>query len=103
MAWYYPKSDDKTHPVGAKQGNGYGLYDMHGNVWEWCEDYYQENYNGMSADGTAWLGGKNSKQRVLRGGSWLNIDVYVRSAVREQEGPNVSSAYFGFRVAAIAR
>jgi formylglycine-generating enzyme required for sulfatase activity len=54
MAWYVKNSDGKTHPVGQKQPNAFGLYDMHGNVWEWCEDYWKDNYNDAPTDGSPW-------------------------------------------------
>ncbi|HEY7184275.1 MAG TPA: bifunctional serine/threonine-protein kinase/formylglycine-generating enzyme family protein, partial [Blastocatellia bacterium] len=67
MAWYGTNSFEKTHPVGQKQPNAFGLYDMHGNVSEWCEDTWHVNYNGGPIDGSAWLSG-GSIERVARGG-----------------------------------
>ncbi|HEX8847607.1 MAG TPA: SUMF1/EgtB/PvdO family nonheme iron enzyme, partial [Pyrinomonadaceae bacterium] len=68
IAWYIKNSGSKTHPVGQKQANAWSLYDMHGNVREWCEDVWHENYKGTPSDGSAWLIGGNSNLRVLRGG-----------------------------------
>jgi formylglycine-generating enzyme required for sulfatase activity len=72
-AWYAKNSGGKTHPVGQKKPNGWGLYDMSGNVWEWCED-----------DSTAWIDNDNCSQseKCLRGGSWGNYPLRCRSAVR---------------------
>lgn len=70
VAWYENNSRGKTHPVGQLLPNGYGLYDMSGNVWEWCEDYTHESYEGIPIDGSAWTIDGNNDRRVLRGSSW---------------------------------
>ena len=62
---------EETIPVGSfKVANAFGLYDMHGNVWEWCLDYWHDDYQGAPTDGSAWLTGGNDSYRLLRGGSW---------------------------------
>jgi formylglycine-generating enzyme required for sulfatase activity len=68
-AWYDANSDSTTHPVGTKKANVWGIYDMHGNVWEWCSDWYGD-YNG---DTTDLLGASSGSLRVLRGGSWHSL------------------------------
>ncbi len=96
-AWYRDNSNQKTHPVGQKKPNPWGLYDMHGNVWEWCQDGWHDNYNGAPSDGSPWEGG-NSSRRVLRGGCWSYYARRCRSALRYNLGPGVRSSCIGFRV-----
>jgi formylglycine-generating enzyme required for sulfatase activity len=93
----------KTTPVGSFQPNAWGLYDMHGNVYEWCQDWYHDSYNGAPNDGSAWLSGGEQKNRVLRGGSWSIIASQLRSAYRYQYKPDARLSYHGLRVVAIAR
>jgi len=97
------KNGNQTHAVGQKQPNAFGLYDMHGNVWAWCQDYYQENYVGAPSDGSAYLSGKDSTYRVLRGGSWFDNPRFLRSADRGGSEPGGHDSYLGFRVVAVAR
>jgi Uncharacterized conserved protein len=93
----------KTIPVGSYQPNGFGLYDMHGNVWEWCEDIWHEDYNGAPPDGSAWLNGGDSNKRVLRGGSWNDIASSCRSAYRLSYFQKYGGITIGLRVVALAR
>ncbi len=98
MGWYGNNSGNKTHPVGTKQPNGFGLYDMHGNVWEWCMDWYSENYYSQSpsADPT---GPSTGSDRVFRGGSWFNgLAQYCRSAIRGGGAPDDRGHDLGFRL-----
>jgi formylglycine-generating enzyme required for sulfatase activity len=97
-AWYNENAEDKTHPVGEKLANSWGLHDMHGNVWEWCEDIWHENYNGAPTDGSAWLTGGEQNRRALRGGSWSIDDIDCLSAVRGRYGEVVRDGNVGFRV-----
>ena len=94
----------ETTSVGSfKTANAFGLYDMHGNVWEWCLDHWHENYEGAPTDGSAWLTDEESAYRLLRGGSWYIIPANCRSAVRYgYYSPDDRSYYFGFRVVFVA-
>ncbi len=89
----------KTTPVGSFPPNAFGLYDMHGNVWEWCQDVWHENYDNAPTDGTAWETGGNSNLRVRRGGSWLSNPGNCRSGRRDWVDWDLWSSGFGFRVA----
>ncbi len=90
--------DDKTAPVGSFSANAFGLYDMHGNVWEWVEDCWNDFYSGAPSGGSAWSSGDCSK-RVLRGGSWGNNPGYLRSANRDRYFTGSRDNSFGFRLA----
>ena len=88
----------KTAPVGSFSANGWGVYDMHGNVWEWVEDCYNDSYVGAPSDGSAWKFG-NCSVRVKRGGSWLNAPRDLRSANRGWNASGeIRGSYIGFRV-----
>ena len=82
VAWYDSNSGGKTHPVGEKEPNELGLYDMSGNVWEWCQDVWHASYEGAPTDGNAWLQGGDRARRVLRGGSWYYFTRDCRVANR---------------------
>ena len=94
---------DQTHPVGQKQANAFGLYDMHGNVLEWCQDLYHDSYNGAPTDGGAWESGGTQDKRVLRGGSWDYFAKLCRSAARSGGSSSGGISRIGFRVVAVAR
>jgi formylglycine-generating enzyme required for sulfatase activity/predicted Ser/Thr protein kinase len=90
----------ETTDVGIFPANGFGLYDTHGNVWEWCRDGWYDNYIGAPTDGSAWLNeSDNHPRRVLRGGSWSYRPVYCRSAYRINYPPVSRDQNHGFRVA----
>ena len=87
----------KTATVGSYQPNGFGLYDMHGNVWEWVQDCWNDNYNGAPTDGSAWESGGCSK-RAYRGGSWGSGARRCRSAIRFRNSPGFRGNGQGFRL-----
>ena len=91
----------KTTEVGAYPPNAWGLYEMHGNVWEWVEDIYHDSYKGAPNDGSAWTDGEGteSRNRVYRDGSWYYDPGGLRSASRGRNGPGVRYNDLGFRVA----
>jgi formylglycine-generating enzyme required for sulfatase activity len=89
---------NRTAEVGTFPANAWGLYDMHGNVWEWCEDNYHPHYQGAPKDGSAWEQGDGSA-RVLRGGSWFDDRQFLRSADRGWVQPASLYDGVGFRVA----
>jgi formylglycine-generating enzyme required for sulfatase activity/mono/diheme cytochrome c family protein len=97
MAWFMDNSGSSTHPIRQKQANGWGLFDMHGNIWEWVEDAYAA-YPAQVGTHDAVAGGGTS-YRVLRGGSWNNITNYVRSSSRYYISPGYTRNTIGFRVA----
>ncbi len=94
------KFREQTTDVGSFPPNAFGLYDMHGNVWEWCADDWHKNYKGAPSDGTAWLENEEKEHyTVLRGGSWLGIPTLCRSAFRNNYNRRDDHDYFiGFRV-----
>ena len=89
--------DESTSPVGLFKPNAWGLHDMHGNVWEWCEDKWHSNYEGAPTDGSPWLGGGDSN-RVYRGGSWHSYASFCRSASRSNSSPGFRYNNLGFRL-----
>ncbi len=93
----------KTTPVGSFHANAFGLYDMHGNVWEWCDDPWHENYKGAPKDGSAWIRDGNERASPLRGGSWLDNPTFCRSAYRYNDMMGRADIFdlIGFRVACV--
>jgi formylglycine-generating enzyme required for sulfatase activity len=96
VAWYHGNSGGQTRDVAKMRPNGFGLHDMLGNVWEWMNDWYDQNYyrNSPSQDPSGPSGGEF---RVLRGGSWVNGSGLVRVSHRHREPPAVSGFSIGFR------
>ena len=97
-AWY---STSATNPVGGKTANTFGLYDMSGNVFEWCEDDYHDGYTGAPADGSAWMDTPRAAIRIVRGGSWGSDASYCRSAFRSGYTAGGRGTNYGFRLVAV--
>ncbi len=94
--WFDKNSGRQTHPVGQKKANAWGLFDMHGNVWEWCSDWYAEYQKGVASDPQGPSGGSN---RVFRGGGWLGTARHCRSANCDGHVPSLRISILGFRLA----
>jgi formylglycine-generating enzyme required for sulfatase activity len=97
LAWYGGNSQGAIHPVMGKQANTFGLHDMSGNVWEWVEDDYQENFEGAPADGRAWK--TDGVLNVVRGGSSSSTRLGVRGIIRDAFEPTYRFISLGFRIA----
>ena len=91
---------ESTSKVGSFHSNNFGLYDMIGNVWEWCEDYWHDDYENAPIDGSAWITDPPLlKKRVMRGGSWVSNEYNCRSASRITDWPEAKYNCLGFRIA----
>jgi len=97
MAWRQYSSEESSHPVGMKQPNAWGLYDMLGLVWEWCADKWHWDYEGAPTDGSAWSSG-GDLLRVRRGGSYETPALHCRPAYRRSIRSDIRSMYLGFRL-----
>ena len=97
MAWYGENSGYQTHPVATRKPNTWGFYDMHGNVWEWCRDWYQDSYKGLGTKDPS--GPKTGTYHVLRGGSWGgHAEMNLRASYRVVRHPLYRYNLYGFRV-----
>lgn len=95
-AWFNENAKGEDPPVGRKKPNDWGLYDMHGYIWEWCQDSWHPNYEGAPSDGRAWME-KDSTERVVRGGSWADGADACRCAYRHHVSADRRSDAIGFR------
>jgi len=87
-----------TVSVGSFNSNAFGLYDMHGNVCEWCEDDWHDSYHGAPVDGSAWVDSPRGDQRMLRGGAYADAARFCRSAFRKYRTPGDWGGNIGFRI-----
>ena len=99
VSWYNQNSENTTHPVGNKKPNEWGIYDMHGNVWEWCRDWYDNYLLGSCV--TDPVGPSTGSRRILRGGSWFSYARCCRSAFRSNNYPDGKVDILGFRLAIV--
>ena len=102
IGWYRDNSGGTTHPVAQKKPNAWGLYDMHGNAWEWCLDVWHSSYRGAPDNGSPWLTEdylpRTAIRRVLRGGAWCRLDFELSTTYRYRGTPDFRSDGTGFRI-----
>lgn len=96
--WYSDNSMNSTHPVGKKAANDFGLFDMRGNVREWCLDRSHDDYYGAPADGSSWESGGNPNMRIWRGGSYNDPETWCGATFRSASPPTFKDKNLGFRL-----
>ncbi|MBX7222847.1 MAG: SUMF1/EgtB/PvdO family nonheme iron enzyme [Blastocatellia bacterium] len=101
MAWHEKNARQQPHPVGGKRPNPFGLYDMLGNVAEWCQDSYHKTYVNAPADETAWETNPDQPYRMIRGGSWHGLSNFCRPSFRDWMTPDSRAIYVGVRLVAV--
>jgi len=101
LANYDASGIKQTTDVGKYPANAFGLYDMHGNIWEWCEDVWHGNYQGAPADGSAWMAGGDLNRHLIRGGSWYNYVNNLRCAYRYRIDTTLRNHKWGFRISRV--
>jgi len=97
VAWRNDNAENRTHPVGRKQSNESGIYDMSGNVWEWCSDWYSDSYYAISPTQNP-TGPVKGSQRVIRGGSWFQDSFGLNTSDRKAMNPEWRLGFVGFRL-----
>jgi formylglycine-generating enzyme required for sulfatase activity len=97
--WMTWNAANKTQPVGKKSANAWGFQDLHGNVWEWCQDKWHESYRGCPTDGSPWTTEGHNTKRVVRGGAWYSLADECRCASRFCYDASFRYSSIGFRVA----
>jgi formylglycine-generating enzyme required for sulfatase activity len=95
--WFNGNAAGNDPPVGAKKANPWGLYDVHGYLWEWCADHWHDSYAGAPQDGSAWISGGDATRRVLRGGSWQDKADRLTSTARRSAPKELRGAEVGLR------
>lgn len=103
LSWFYGNSEQRTHDVRVKAANELGIFDMSGNVWEWCQDFYSENYYSENKDWNNPINDEESSYHVLRGGSWNYAAPYQRCGRRDYGSKHSRYEDCGFRVALVPR
>lgn len=98
IGWYRKNSVGQTQPVGLKSPNKLGIYDMNGNLWEWCADHWHKNYEDAPLNGSAWVEGRLMDERVVRGGSWYSIEEECLLLKRYNDFKNIRDDLIGFRI-----
>lgn len=98
VGWYNENSHNETKEVGLKLPNALGLFDMSGNVWEWCEDHWHNDYKGAPKNGSAWIEEGTNLHRVIRSSAWISLSIHSHLSDRDSNPPGIAFNYLGFRL-----